>query len=150
MAMGNRRQPAQFDRKNMDFKVLKRVLGYMMKRYKFRFILVLVCILITAATTLVGMLFMQSLIDDYITPMLDVVKAGGEADFAPLAGALLGIALIYVVGILSSFTYNRLMIYITQGTMRDLRNDIFTHMESLPIKYFDTNDILLVRQKKNQ
>ena len=148
--MGNRRQPAQFDRKNMDFKVLKRVLGYMMKRYKFRFILVLVCILITAATTLVGMLFMQSLIDDYITPMLDVVKAGGEADFAPLAGALLGIALIYVVGILSSFTYNRLMIYITQGTMRDLRNDIFTHMESLPIKYFDTNDILLVRQKKNQ
>lgn len=137
--MGNRRQPAQFDRKNMDFKVLKRVLGYMMKRYKFRFILVLVCILITAISTLVGMLFMQSLIDDYITPMLDVVKAGGEADFAPLAGALLGIALIYVVGILSSFTYNRLMIYITQGTMRDLRNDIFTHMESLPIKYFDTN-----------
>ena len=69
MAMGNRRQPAAINRKNMDFKVLGRVLGYMMKRYKFRFILVLVCILITAVTTLVGMLFMQSLIDDYITPM---------------------------------------------------------------------------------
>lgn len=73
MAMGNRRQPAAINRKNMDFKVLGRVLGYMMKRYKFRFILVLVCILITAVTTLVGMLFMQSLIDDYITPMLNVV-----------------------------------------------------------------------------
>ena len=139
MAMGNRRQPAAINRKNMDFKVLGRVLGYMMKRYKFRFILVLVCILITAVTTLVGMLFMQSLIDDYITPMLNVVNAGGTADFAPLLGALVRIALIYVVGIISSFTYNRLMIYITQGTMRDLRNDIFTHMESLPIKYFDTN-----------
>ena len=139
MAMGNRRQPAAINRKNMDFKVLGRVLGYMMKRYKFRFILVLVCILITAVTTLVGMLFMQSLIDDYITPMLNVVNAGGTADFAPLLGALVRIALIYVVGIISSFAYNRLMIYITQGTMRDLRNDIFTHMESLPIKYFDTN-----------
>ena len=64
MAMGNRRKPAAINRKNMDFNVLCRVLGYMMKRYKFRFILVLVCILITAVSTLVGMLFMQSLIDD--------------------------------------------------------------------------------------
>ena len=139
MAMGNRRQPAEMNRKNMDFKVLGRVLGYMMKRYRFRFILVLVCILITAIATLVGMLFMQSLIDDYITPMLNAVNAGGTADFAPLLSALLRIALIYAVGIITSFTYNRLMIYITQGTMRDLRDDIFTHMESLPIKYFDTN-----------
>ena len=137
--MGNKRQPAQLNRKNLDFKALKRVLGYMMKRYKFRFILVLVCILITAISTLVGMLFMQSLIDDYIMPMLNAVNAGGEADFGPLLGALVRIALIYVVGIAASFTYNRLMIYITQGTMRDIRNDIFTHMESLPIKYFDQN-----------
>jgi len=128
--MGNKRQPAQLNRKNLDFKALKRVLGYMMKRYKFRFILVLVCILITAISTLVGMLFMQSLIDDYIMPMLNAVNAGGEADFGPLLGALVRIALIYVVGIAASFTYNRLMIYITQGTMRDIRNDIFTHMES--------------------
>ena len=78
MAMGNRRQPAAINRKNMDFKVLGRVLGYMMKRYKFRFILVLVCILITAVTTLVGMLFMQSLIDDYITPMLNVVNSAAR------------------------------------------------------------------------
>ena len=137
--MGNRRQPADLKRKNMDFKVLKRVLGYMMKRYKFRFILVLICILITAATTLTGMLFMQSLIDDFITPMLTTVNTGGEANFGPLLARLCLLAGIYVVGIAASFTYNRLMIYITQGTMRDLRNDIFTHMESLPIKYFDQN-----------
>lgn len=137
--MGNKRQPADMKKQKLDMKVIGRVLGYMMKRYKFRFILVLICILITAATTLVGMLFMQSLIDDYITPMLSAVNSGEAADFSPLLMALLRIAVLYVIGIAASFTYSRLMIYITQGTMRDLRNDIFTHMESLPIKYFDQN-----------
>ena len=137
--MGNKRQPADMKKQKLDMKVIGRVLGYMMKRYKFRFILVLICILITAATTLVGMLFMQSLIDDYITPMLSAVNSGEAADFSPLLMALLSIAVLYVIGIVASFTYSRLMIYITQGTMRDLRNDIFTHMESLPIKYFDQN-----------
>lgn len=137
--MGNKRQPADMKKQKLDMKVIGRVLGYMMKRYKFRFILVLICILITAATTLVGMLFMQSLIDDYITPMLSAVNSGEAADFSPLLMALLSIAVLYVIGIAASFTYSRLMIYITQGTMRDLRNDIFTHMESLPIKYFDQN-----------
>lgn len=137
--MGNKRQSADMKKQKLDMKVIGRVLGYMMKRYKFRFILVLICILITAATTLVGMLFMQSLIDDYITPMLSAVNSGEAADFSPLLMALLRIAVLYVIGIAASFTYNRLMIYITQGTMRDLRNDIFTHMESLPIKYFDQN-----------
>ena len=137
--MGNKRQPADMKKQKLDMKVIGRVLGYMMKRYKFRFILVLICILITAATTLVGMLFMQSLIDDYITPMLSAVNSGEAADFSPLLMALLRIAVLYIIGIAASFTYSRLMIYITQGTMRDLRNDIFTHMESLPIKYFDQN-----------
>ncbi len=157
--MGQRRPPA--DKKNMDFKMLGRVLGYMMRRYKFRFILVLVCIIAAAVSTLIGTLFMQSLIDDYIDPMLKTVLAGGTADFAPLAAALLRIAAVYAVGVVSSFTYNRIMIYITQGTMRDIRNDIFTHMESLPIKYFDstahgdimsiyTNDVDTLRQLISQ
>lgn len=137
--MGNKRQSVDMKKQKLDMKVIGRVLGYMMKRYKFRFILVLICILITAATTLVGMLFMQSLIDDYITPMLSAVNSGEAADFSPLLMALLRIAVLYVIGIAASFTYSRLMIYITQGIMRDLRNDIFTHMESLPIKYFDQN-----------
>ncbi len=157
--MGQRRPPA--DKKNMDFKMLGRVLGYMMRRYKYRFILVLVCIIAAAVSTLIGTLFMQSLIDDYIDPMLKTVLAGGTADFAPLAAALLRIAAVYAVGVVSSFTYNRIMIYITQGTMRDIRNDIFTHMESLPIKYFDstahgdimsiyTNDVDTLRQLISQ
>ncbi len=157
--MGQRRPPA--DKKNMDFKMLGRVLGYMMRRYKYRFILVLVCIIAAAVSTLIGTLFMQSLIDDYIDPMLKTVLAGGSADFAPLAAALLRIAAVYAVGVVSSFTYNRIMIYITQGTMRDIRNDIFTHMESLPIKYFDstahgdimsiyTNDVDTLRQLISQ
>ncbi len=135
--MGNRRVPA--DRRNMDMKLIGRVFSYMMKRYKVQFILVLVCILVSAVTSLVGMLFMQSLIDDYIKPMLTAKQNNEFVDFSPLAAALLRIALIYATGVISSFAHNRLMIYITQGTMRDLRNDIFTHMESLPIKYFDTN-----------
>lgn len=135
--IGNRRVPA--DRKNMDMKLIGRVFRYMMKRYKVQFILVLVCILVSAVTSLVGMLFMQSLIDDYIKPMLTAKLRNEFVDFSPLAAALLRIALIYGAGVISTFAHNRLMIYVTQGTMRDLRNDIFTHMESLPIKYFDTN-----------
>ncbi len=157
--MGNRRPPADM-KKGMNFKVLRRVIAYMMKRYKVRFIIVLAGILVTAVTSLVGMLFIQSLIDDYITPMLER-PAGTEADFMPLAMALLKIAAIFLIGIISTFVYNRLMIYITQGTMRDLRNDIFTHMESLPIKYFDqtahgdimsiyTNDVDTLRQLISQ
>lgn len=139
MAMGNRRSPVEINRKNMDFKLLGRVLSYMMKRYKFRFILVLIAIIVQAICTLVGTLFMQSLVDDYIDPMIAAVNSGLEADFSMLAAAILRIAIVYIIGISASFTHNRLMIYITQGTMRDLRNDIFTHMEALPIKYFDTN-----------
>ena len=126
MAMGNRRQPAAINRKNMDFKVLGRVLGYMMKRYKFRFILVLVCILITAVTTLVGMLFMQSLIDDYILPLTQAA----QPDFGPLAAALGRLAAVYVLGILCAYGYNRIMVNVSQGTMRRLRNELFSKMES--------------------
>lgn len=136
---GPMRRTAPQDKKNMDIRLIGRVLGYMMKRYKFRFILVLLCIVAGAIASLVGMLFMQSLIDDYIEPMVKIKAAGGMVDFSPLANAILRIAVIYAVGILASFAHNRIMIYITQGTMRDLRNDIFTHMESLPLRYFDTN-----------
>ena len=125
--MGNRRQPADIKRKNMDFKVLKRVLGYMMKRYKFRFILVLVCILITAATTLIGMLFMQSLIDDFITPMLDTVKAGGEANFGPLLARLCLLAGIYVVGIVASFTYNTYDLHHPRHHARSEKRHLHAH-----------------------
>ena len=85
--------------------------------------------------TLRGTWFMQSLIDDYIIPLTKAELP----DFAPLAGALASLALTYGIGIIASYIYNRIMVNISQGTMKKLRIDIFTHMESLPIKYFDTH-----------
>ena len=115
--------------------VLKRVLKYVFKDYGIHFIIVIICIIITAFSTLNGMLFMQSLIDDYIVPMTKTENP----DFAPLAKAVIKLAAFHAVGIISSYTYNRIMVNVTQGTLRNIRNDIFTHMESLPVKYFDTH-----------
>ena len=116
-------------------RVTGRVLGYMLKNYKFSFFLVVVCILGSALATLRGTLFMQSLIDDYIVPLTQAQTP----DFAPLAGALLSVAVTYAIGILCAYAYNRIMVNVSQGTMRNLRIELFQHMESLPIKYFDTH-----------
>ena len=116
-------------------KILKRTLGYMMKNYKWLFAVVVVCIVATALATLSVTLFMQKLIDEYIIPM---TKASNP-DFGPLKKALLTLIGIYAVGVLCAFAYNRIMVYISQGTLRHLRVDLFTHMESLPIKFFDTH-----------
>ena len=114
---------------------LARVLRYMIRSYRFPFAVVLVCILGSALATLRGTLFLQSLIDDYILPL---AQSGG-GDFAPLARALVSLACVYAVGILCAYGYNRIMVTISQGTMRRLRVELFTRMESLPIRYFDTN-----------
>lgn len=116
-------------------RILKRVLRNMFKDYKIAFFLVIVCILGTALATLRGTLFMQALIDDYIVPL---TKAA-DPDFSALAAALLSLAGTYGIGIVCAYAYNRLMVNISQGTMRNLRIQLFTHMESLPIKYFDTH-----------
>ncbi len=115
--------------------LLGRVLRYMLKSYKFSFCAVLVCILGSALATLRGTLFMQRLIDDYIVPMTQTQNP----DFGPLAGALLSLAVTYGLGILCAYGYNRIMVNISQGTMRNLRVELFQHMESLPIRYFDTH-----------
>ncbi len=117
------------------WKLLGRVLGYVMKRYRFQFLLVLVCIVISVAANLQGTLFTRTLIDSYIMPLL----ASDDPNFGPLAVAIGRVALFYGAGILASFTQSIIMVYVTQGTMRDLREDIFTHMETLPISYFDTH-----------
>ena len=114
---------------------LKRVLAYVLKNYKWRFLLVLVLILVTALCMVRFSLFMQTLIDSYITPLL----AAKTPDFSGLAHAIFQLIIIGIIGVLSSYTYNRLMVYVGQGTMRRIRIDLFTHMERLPIKYFDTH-----------
>lgn len=113
----------------------KRVLGYMLKNYRFSFCLVIVCILGSAVATLSGTLFMQSLIDDYIVPLMQAQSP----DFSQLAWALGSLAGVFALGVLCAYGYNRIMVNISQGTMRNLRVELFEHMESLPIRYFDTH-----------
>ena len=136
---------------------MKRVLGYMLKNYKFSFFMVVVCILGSALATLRGTLFMQSLIDDYIVPLTQAQTP----DYSNLAAALISVAVTYGIGILCAYAYNRIMVNVSQGTMRNLRVELFQHMESLPIRYFDThahgdimsvytNDVDTLRQLMSQ
>ena len=115
--------------------IFKRLLGYMIKDYKFSFLLVVICILITAVATMRGMLFVQSLVDDYIVPLMQ----SASPDFSLLAKALVGIAIMYIIAIVSTYGYNRIMVNVSQGTMKKLRIELFTKMESLPIRFFDTH-----------
>ncbi len=138
-------------------RLLKRVLGYTFKDYALHWIVVVVCIVTTVLATLQGTLFMRTLIDDYIVPLL----GAQDPDFGPLAGAIGRVACFYGLGVLASFTQSRLMIYVAQGTMKNLRDDLFRKMEELPIRYFDThahgdimsiytNDIDTMRQMISQ
>ncbi|HJA65727.1 MAG TPA: ABC transporter ATP-binding protein/permease [Candidatus Mediterraneibacter cottocaccae] len=120
---------------NTAMKLINRVIRYMLHYYKIPFFFVVVCILITAIATVVGATFPQTLVDDYITPML----ANGSDDFSGLAADLVRLACIMGIGVITAFTYNRIMVNVSQGTMRRLRDDLFRRMESLPIKYFDTH-----------
>lgn len=115
--------------------VLKRLLAYMVKNYKFSFLVVVICIVVGAFATMQGMLFVQSLVDDYIMPLLN----SENPDFTPLAHALMGIIVFYIIGIAAAYVYNRIMVNVSQGTMRKFRDGLFSNMESLPIKYFDTH-----------
>ena len=136
---------------------IMRVLKYVCKRYGLQMVIVVVCIVITVLSNLQGTMFMQTLIDDYIMPMLK----DHSNDFGPLLGAIGRVALFYAAGVISMFTQSMIMVYVTQGTLRDLRDDMFTSMEDLPIRYFDThahgdimsvytNDIDTLRQMISQ
>ena len=138
-------------------KMFKRILAYVMKQYKFQVILVLCCILLSVFAQVQGTLFMQTLIDSYILPLL----AEKSNDFSGLLHAITRVACFYGVGILAVFIQNRTMAKIAQGTLKRLRDDLFVHMQTLPIKYFDshahgdimsvyTNDIDTLRQLISQ
>ena len=138
-------------------KVFKRILAYVMKQYKFQVILVLCCILLSVFAQVQGTLFMQTLIDSYILPLL----AEKSNDFSGLLHAITRVACFYGVGTLAVFIQNRTMAKIAQGTLKNLRDELFVHMQTLPIKYFDshahgdimsvyTNDIDTLRQLISQ
>ena len=115
--------------------VLNRVLRYMLHYYKGPFFLVICCILVSAVASVAAATFPQTLVDDYIVPMLE----GGSSDFSALGAALLRLACLLAVGVVAAYAYNRIMVSVSQGTMRRLRNELFRKMESLPIQYFDTH-----------
>lgn len=121
--------------KKNSLAVLKRVFRYMMHYYKLPFAMVVLCILISAIANVIGATFPQTLVDDYIVPMLQT----GSTDFSGLGHAMLRLICILAVGVLAAYGYNRIMANVTQGTMHHLRNDLFGKMEKLPIKYFDTH-----------
>ena len=121
--------------KKNSLAVLKRVFRYMMHYYKLPFTMVVLCILISAIANVVGATFPQTLVDDYIVPMLQT----GSTDFSGLGHAMIRLICILAVGVLAAYGYNRIMANVTQGTMHHLRNDLFGKMEKLPIKYFDTH-----------
>ena len=138
-------------------KTLKRLMGIILKNYTPHCIVVLLCIFGSAFVSVKGTLFMQTLIDDYILPLM----SQSNPDFTPLGMAIMKLALFFIAGALMTYTYNRIMVNVSQGTMKKIRIDVFTHMESLPIKYFDThahgdimsiytNDIDTLRQMISQ
>lgn len=113
---------------------IKRLLSYM-SEYRFRLILVGICILISAAASAASALFLQTLIDQYIVPLLGQVTP----DFSGLFRAVLSIGCVYLIGICSTLFYNWVMVIVEQGTLKKIRDSMFTHMQSLPIRYFDTH-----------
>lgn len=134
-----------------------RLMKYVLKDYKFHCISVVILIVISVLCNVQGTMFMKNLIDEYITPFL----LSDNPNFTPLAHAISKVAAFYVIGVAATFGYNRLMVNVTQGTLRNLRNDLFSHMEKLPVKYFDThahgdimsvytNDIDTLRQMISQ
>lgn len=118
------------------FPTLKRLLKFILKHYKFHCLVVLVLLVISALTSISSSLFIKVLIDDYIAGIL---LAEGAADFAPLARALCYMAAIFGCGALANYSFNRILVEVTQGTLRNVRDALFAHMETLPISYFDTH-----------
>ena len=132
-AMGRHRGYAKASKNSL--KTLKRLLAYVIKEYKFLFFIVLVSIIISSLANVIGTLFLKNLIDDYITPLLKK----SNPNFGPLFKMITTMAVIYYVGVVSTYVYSRVMIVISQGSLKKIRDDMFSHMESLPISFFDTH-----------
>jgi len=135
MARNNRFMAYNTKKEPISFNTVKRLLGYIFKKHKLTLFIVLICIIASSIAQVYGQLFIQSLIDDYITPLLN----SASKDFTPLINAIISLAGFYVIGIISIYLYNRLMVNVSQGVLKDIRDDMFTSMQSLPIKYFDEN-----------
>lgn len=119
----------------MDFKMLGRVMGYIIKNYKFRLTFVIICIILSTLSSVGGNLYLEVLIDDYIVPLVGMENPV----FTELLKAIGTMAIIYLVGVVSSLVHARTMVTISEGTLKDIRDEMFIKMQRLPIRYFDTN-----------
>ena len=117
-------------------KLLMRLMNYIFRDYKLHCIAVFILIFVGVIANVQGTMFTRDLIDKYITPFL---LSSGTPNFSPLAHAIGRVAVFYGIGIIATYSYNRIMINVTQGMMMNMRNELFEHMEKLPIKYFDTH-----------
>ncbi len=138
-------------------KTIKRLLKYVVKDYKLQLVVVLISIIISALVGVIGVQFIKYLIDDFITPLL----GNSNPDYTALLNVILIMGAIYLLGVICTYLYNRLMINISQGVLNDIRKEMFNHMQKLPIRYFDsrthgeimstyTNDVDTLRQMLSQ
>ena len=138
-------------------KLFARLMGFIFKKYLPACIIVVICIFVSVLANVQGTMFTKNLIDDYIVPLLKT----GSPDYGPLLAAMGKVAVFYGIGVISTFAYSKIMIYVSQGTIKDLRVELFSHMQDLPIRYFDshahgdimsiyTNDIDTLRQLISQ
>lgn len=161
MPRPNRSVKLNKEQKEKARQSLNRLFKDLFTRYTVQLVSVVILIFVSVLCNVQGTMFMQSLIDNYITPMLKDVSAGQTADFSPLLQAIRRVMAFYILGIATSYAYNFIMIYVSQGMMRSIRDRMFTHMQDLPIRYFDThahgdimslytNDIDTLRQMISQ
>ena len=150
-------KPTNMPKRKVSGKTVKRLLSIIMGGYKLPFIAVSICIIVSAIANVAGSAFIRILIDDYITPLLSTPNPV----FTGLLQAILIMAMVYVTGIVATLMYNRIMVVISQGVLKKIRDDMFSHMQSLPVKYFDihthgdvmsryTNDTDTLRQMISQ
>ena len=116
-------------------KLFSRLMQFIMKNYGLHLVIVFICIIVSVLANIQGTLFTQHLIDDYIMPMIK----NHSSDYGPLLAAILRVAVFYLIGVACTFIYQKIMIYVSQGCIKQMRDDLFTHMQDLPIKYFDTH-----------
>ena len=129
--MNNKKPPM----KKIDFNTVKRIFSYMKKDYKWLLVLVIICIILNTAANIASSLFLQTLVDEYITPLIGVENPV----YTELIKAVLIMAAFYLVGVITIFIYTRVMVNISQGTLKKIRDEMFSKMQKLPIKYFDTH-----------
>ncbi len=161
MPRPNRSVKLNKEQKTKAKQALKRLFKELFTKYPVQLVSVVILIFVSVLCNVQGTMFMQTLIDSYITPMVKNVAAGHTADFAPLLGAIRKVMAFYILGIIATYVYNYIMIYVSQGMQRYFRDTMFVHMQDLPIRYFDThahgdimslytNDIDTLRQMISQ